>query len=577
MKKKALIVIGSIIVIVIIILLALPLFINANQFKPELETQLTTALGRQVDVGNISLAIFSGGVTVDNVAIADDPAFSRSAFLQAKQLAVGVELIPLIFSKKLEVRSLTIVEPQVTLLKSPAGSWNFSTLGTSAAQKSAASTQAPPSKTTAGDATPGATPDLLVQKLSISNGKIVVGTVGSKTPPSEYDNVNLDASDLSYTTQFPFTLTAKGPGNAALKLDGKAGPVNRTDASKTPLNATIDVQHLDLATTGLLDPSAGFAGILNFNGTLASDGAQATSKGTVKGTNLKLAKDGAPSTVPLNVNYDTVYDLQHETGTLTQGDVHIGGALARLTGTYNTSGEKATVQMKLNGQGMPISDLEGALPAVGVALPSGASLKSGTLDLNLALSGPVDKLTITGPVNLANAKLENFSLGSKLSALSAFSGHAGGGGSDTVIQTLSANVRVDPGGTQANDLNMVIPTLGTLTGNGTVSPAGALNCKMVAHLGAGGGSASSSGTSGAGGQVGSALSAFGLGGSSPKGGSGGIPFTIQGTTKNPVFVPDVAGMAKGLIGNRIGGATGTQPSNSPAGILGGILGRKKTP
>ena len=100
---------------------------------------------------------------------------------------------------------------------------------------------------------------------------------------------------------------------------------------------------------------------------------------------------------------------------------------------------------------------------------------------------------------------------------------------------------------------------------------------MVAHLGAGSGNASNAGSSGAGGQIGSALSAFGLGGGSAKGGSGGIPFTIQGTTKNPVFVPDMAGMAEGLIKNRTGGAAGTQPANSPAGILGGILGRKKTP
>ncbi|MGH9757503.1 MAG: AsmA family protein [Candidatus Acidiferrales bacterium] len=577
MKRKPLVIIGAIVVIVVVILLALPLFINANQFKPALETQLTTALGRKVDIGNISLAIFSGGVTVDNVSIADDPAFSRSPFLQAKQLAVGVELIPLIFSKKLEVRSLTIVEPQVALLKSPSGVWNFSTLGTNKATSPAPAAPATPSNAAPGDASPGATQSLLVQRLSLTNGKIVVGTVGSKTRPSEYDDVNLDASDLSYTTQFPFTLSAKGPGNAALKLDGKAGPMNPTDASKTPLDATIDVQHLDLATTGFLDPSAGIAGMLNFNGTLSSNGSQANSKGTIKGANMKLSKDGTPSTVPLNVNYDTVYDLQHETGTLNQGDIHIGGALARLTGTYNASGETASVQMKLNGQAMPVADLEGALPAVGVALPSGASLKSGTLNLNLTLSGPVDKLTITGPVNLANAKLANFNLGSKLGALSAFTGHAGGGGSDTEIQTLSTNLRVDQTGTQASDLNMVIPTIGTLTGNGNVSPAGALNCKMVAHLGGGSGNTSNTGSSAAGGQVASALSGFGLGGGSAKGTSGGIPFTIQGTTKNPVFVPDVAGMAEGLIKNRTGGITGTQPSNSAAGILGGILGRKKTP
>ena len=62
-------------------------------------------------------------------------------------------------------------------------------------------------------------------------------------------------------------------------------------------------------------------------------------------------------------------------------------------------------------------DLEGVLPAVGVTLPSGASLKTGTLDTTLAISGPVDKLTITGPVNLANAQLAGFNLKSKLGAL----------------------------------------------------------------------------------------------------------------------------------------------------------------
>ncbi|MGH7836937.1 MAG: AsmA family protein, partial [Candidatus Binataceae bacterium] len=181
MKRKPLVIIGAIVVIVVIIILALPLFVNANQFKPELESQLTIALGRTVDIGNITLAIFSGGVTVDNVAIADDAAFSRASFLQARKLTVGVELIPLIFSRRLEVRSVTIVDPQVTLLKTSAGIWNFSTLGTSSASNAASAAHAPASNAPPGDASPGAAPSLLVQRLSITNGKIVVGTVGSKT------------------------------------------------------------------------------------------------------------------------------------------------------------------------------------------------------------------------------------------------------------------------------------------------------------------------------------------------------------------------------------------------------------
>jgi hypothetical protein len=70
--KKPLIIIGAIVAVVLLLILCLPLFINANQFKPTLETKLTAALGRKVTIGDIKLAIFSGGVTVSDISIADD-------------------------------------------------------------------------------------------------------------------------------------------------------------------------------------------------------------------------------------------------------------------------------------------------------------------------------------------------------------------------------------------------------------------------------------------------------------------------------------------------------------------------
>jgi AsmA protein len=248
MKKKPLMIVGGILVLLLLIVLALPLFINANQFKPTLETQLATALGRTVGIGDISLSIFSGGVTVSDVSIADDPAFSKSPFLTTKSLSVGVELLPLIFSKKLEVRSLTVKDPEVNLIHGPNGTWNYSSLGGSA------STAKSPAASPGGAPAAGA---LSVGKLSIENGKIIVSAAGSSAKPSIYQNVDLEASDLSYTSQFPFKLTATGPGSSALKLEGKAGPMNSADASLTPLSATLEVQHLDLASTGFLDASSG--------------------------------------------------------------------------------------------------------------------------------------------------------------------------------------------------------------------------------------------------------------------------------------------------------------------------------
>jgi hypothetical protein len=83
-------------------------------------------------------------------------------------------------------------------------------------------------------------------------------------------------------------------------------------------------------------------------------------------------------------------------------------------------------------------------------------------------------------------------------------------------------------------------------------------------------------------QVASSLP-FGAGGKGSSSG-GGIPFRITGTTSNPIFVPDVAGMAGSLAqggaaaalggGKALGGATGGA-AGAAAGAVGGLLGKKK--
>jgi AsmA protein len=578
MKKKPLMIIGVIVVVLFLIVLALPLFINANQFKPTLQTDLGSALGRPVGVGDISLSILSGGVTVSDVSIADDPAFSKSPFLTAKSVSVGVELLPLIFSKKLEVRSLTVKDPEVNLIHAANGNWNYSSLGGNASTAKGA-TKNPPATPASGSGGAPAAGSVSVGKISIEGGKIIVSAAGSSAKPSIYQKVDLEASDLSYTSQFPFKLTASGPGNAALKVEGKAGPIDAADASLTPLDATVEVEHLDLATTGFLDASSGIAGVVDFKGELSSDGKQMNAKGTVKTNKLKLSAAGAPASVPVNIDYATTYALKSQSGNLNQGDIHIGSALARLNGAFNAAGEPAKLDMRLNGQAMSVGDLEGFLPAVGVVVPSGSKLQGGTLTMNLTVSGPADKLVISGPINLSGAKLAGFSMKSKLGALGSIpglgGGGGGGGGSDTEIQTLSANVRNDPSGTKIDNLNLVMPSLGTITGSGTVSAAGQLNFKMVANLaGTGGALTGMAGAAGSG--VTGALSSLTGGGGGSKSGNNGIPFIVQGTTSNPVVLPDVGGMAKSALTNGVVGNPASK-ANAATGLVGGLLGKKKAP
>jgi AsmA protein len=285
----------------------------------------------------------------------------------------------------------------------------------------------------------------------------------------------------------------------------------------------------------------------------------------VKADKLKLSPKGLPAGRSVDVKYAVQHDMAKESGALTQGDVAIGKALAQLTGTYRMEGPTTVLNMKLNAQGMPVDDLEPMLPALGVVLPSGSQLKGGNLSTTLAISGPTDKLVITGPVKLADTKLAGFNLGSKLSAVSKFTGGTNTG-ADTSIQNLSTDVRVAPEGIKTDNLNLTVPALGTILGNGTISPAGALNYKMNANL--------------SGGAVGSAVSGLsqlaGIGGGGGGGKSSGIPFFIQGTTSDPKFVPDVQGM---LNSQFKGGLPNTKNPNvnNAVDALTGIFGKKKKP
>ena len=94
--------------IVVLLLLIAPFLIPVNQFRSTIEDSASTALGRRVQVGNLSLSLIGGSLGAEGLTIGDDPKFSQSPFLTAKSVKVGVHLLPLIFSKTLDVTEVTI-------------------------------------------------------------------------------------------------------------------------------------------------------------------------------------------------------------------------------------------------------------------------------------------------------------------------------------------------------------------------------------------------------------------------------------------------------------------------------------
>src|ERR1700747_2492719 len=142
--KRALRILGAIIVIVIVLVVVVPFLIPVNQFRPTIEQKASAALGRQVSVGDLHLSLISGSLAADNLSIADDPKFNRGPFLSAKSIKVGVKILPLVLSKELNITGITIDNPEVTLIRGPAGQWNYSSFGTAGAKSKAGASEERP-------------------------------------------------------------------------------------------------------------------------------------------------------------------------------------------------------------------------------------------------------------------------------------------------------------------------------------------------------------------------------------------------------------------------------------------------
>ena len=190
----------GVVALLILAVIAIPLFVNANTFRPMLEKQLANAIGRPVKLGDLSLSLLAGELVAKDISIAEDPAYGTTPFIQASSLKVGVEMKPLIFDHALRVTGLSVDGPKIHIVHGANGSFNFSNLG-----KDTASPQEAAQKDSS-------TPDLKVDEIKITDGVATVDSLPSDGPSRVYDKVNLAVNELLFRKQIPFHADSESAG-----------------------------------------------------------------------------------------------------------------------------------------------------------------------------------------------------------------------------------------------------------------------------------------------------------------------------------------------------------------------------
>ena len=545
MRKRWIKIVLAVAVLGLVILAAVPFLVNADSFRPQIESQLSSSLNRKVTLGHLSLSLLTGSLVAENISIADDPSLSSTPFLEAKKLDLGIELGQLLFHRSVRITELKVDSPAIHLIHLENGTWNFSSMGSSAATP----------------ATGSSVPDLSVDELEIKDGSATVATIPAAGNPITCTAINLTVKHFSFLQAFPFDLSVRLPGDGTVKLNGTAGPIAQQDASKTPFQATLEIKHFYPVAANVVQAIDGVSMVADLNAKIASDGNSLTSDGTIAASQLKLARSGSPAANPVTINFAISDNLATRAGQVSDLAIQAGSVAAHISGGFQAGGKSVALNLRLSAPNLPIDQLEQLLPAAGITLPSGSQLRGGTLTANLKITGPANALTIAGPVEIDNTQLAGFDLGSRIQGINP----SGGTSNGTQIEKVSTNVNSSPQSTSFSDIYASVPVIGTASGSGTISPSEELNFQLVAKF-------NSSSVVGSAANTGVNAVANLLGDRSNTAASRGIPLTITGTASNPSIRANVGAMVKQSASSLLKSPAGQQGGGNTLKKLKGLLG-----
>ena len=306
--RKLLIVGVAAVLVVMAILMALSFLLDVDRYRPEAEQRATAALGRQVSIGKLKLTLLKGGLTAENLTIADDPQFGTDPFLTSSSVNIGVDLPGLIFHKQLNVHSFLIHAPKLVLVQDAQGKWNYSTL----------------SKNTGSNAPSagGGTPEFTIGKFTLDDGEVLVRHLGTGRT-SEYSKLRLVAENISPTANFPYEFSATTPGGGTIGVKGTFGPIAK-EFEQTPITAEVTVKNFDIAATGFLDPNSPLKGTVDVDAHVKSDGTRSNVVAKVVGNKMCLAAGCTPSAKPIEIDAEANYLLAGKLANLSSGQVKLG-------------------------------------------------------------------------------------------------------------------------------------------------------------------------------------------------------------------------------------------------------------
>ncbi|MGH9492117.1 MAG: AsmA family protein [Terriglobales bacterium] len=359
--------------------LLLPYLLDVNSYRGRIQAELEQRLHRPVTLGAMELKVLPLAFRVENVAIAEDPAFGpRKNFAEADELYVTAALWPLLHGQ-LEVQSLELNRPRIELVRNTEGVWNYSSLG-----------RAP--------AAPASTFSLA--ELKITDGAVAITDLQKNSPRTVYDHIDLTLGDYAPGKAFSIVAATHlaGAGAQTIRLEGRGGPVADEGLLATPFDGDLELQEVSLAGLAQLLQSqalAGSNGVLTGKAAIQNSGGRLASKGTLRLEQARIR--GVETGFPIALEYDLSEERATQVFHVEHTKLTLGRTPIAVQETIGAQPTPAQLDLNLTTPRVSIQEAARLAAAFGVAFSPSATI-AGNLQARMNVKGAANRPTYDGTI-----------------------------------------------------------------------------------------------------------------------------------------------------------------------------------
>ncbi len=398
--KIGAIIVAVLLVLVVAVAILAKVLITPERVRSTVLPIAEEALGREVQLGDIEVSIFSG-ISLKDLAVKEKDGGEN--FVSADEVVLRYKFWPL-FLLQVMVDEVRLENPRIRVVRMEDGSFSFDDLtGEKSDAENAETAEPQPADSSDGG---GAPINLLVSTVRLSGGELLfIDRMINAEAPYRYqiDELDVAARDLSLNRAFPFEVSCRLNGSQ-LAVDGQA------DIGRQQGQASIELKDFDVSGFApyFRDQLPGKLGGLKIDLDLDAEGGmeKVVSKGSVTLKELDLVlddlKDAPLRDATIRLDYDVAADLAADRVDLASSRLDFNGIVAEASGTIASMTTQPKLDLNLL---VPGIDLRQALNAVPAELVKDVKPldPAGVVKVQAALAGTLEdpmKLLRTAKITL---------------------------------------------------------------------------------------------------------------------------------------------------------------------------------